>query len=102
MQDLVQSGLNISVNGEYTHHRNRLGNPFCWNGTVVGEGNLEVFVLRFNAGFLLVETCQPCVAIGVGGVEFSKEGLRAFTFEVDSTNLGCQCMEVVGQVGALE
>ena len=49
-----------------------------------------------------METCQPCVAIGVGGVESSKEGLRAFTFEVDSANLGCRCMEVVGQVGALE
>jgi hypothetical protein len=80
----------VFVNGEYTHHRNRLGNPFCWNGTVVGEGNLDVCVLRFNAGFLLAETSQPCVAIGVCGVESGEEGSWAFTFEVESANVGCR------------
>jgi hypothetical protein len=92
----------VFLNGEYTHCRNRLGNPFCSKGTVVGEVNLDVCVLRFDAGFLLAETSQPRVAIGVGGVESGEEGSGAFTFEVESANVGCRRMEIVGQAGALE
>jgi hypothetical protein len=71
MRDLARSGLNILsfLNGEDTHCRNRLGNPFCSKGRVVGKVNLDVCVLRFDAGFLLTETSQPRVAIRVGGVE---------------------------------
>ncbi len=92
----------VFLNGEYTHCRNCLGNPFCLKGTVVGKVTLEVCVLRFDARFLLAETSQPHVAMGVGGVESSEEGLGAFTIEVESANLGCRCIEVVGQAGALE
>jgi hypothetical protein len=92
----------IFLNGEYTHCRNCLGNPLCSKGTVVGEVNLDVCVLRFDAGFLLAETSQPRVAIGVGGVESGEEGLGAFTFEVKSANVGCRLIEIAGQAGALE
>ncbi len=49
-----------------------------------------------------METCQPRVAIGVGGVETGEEGSGAFAFEVESANVGCRGMEFVGQAGALE
>jgi hypothetical protein len=92
----------VFLNGEYTHCRNCLGNPLCSKGTVVGEVNLDVCVLRFDAGFLLAETSQPRVAIGVGGVESGEEGSGAFTFEVKSANVGCRLIEIAGQAGALE
>jgi len=76
--------------------------PFCSKGTVVGEVNLDVCVLRFDAGFLLAETSQPRVAIRVCGVEFGEEGSGAFAFEVNSANVGCRCIEIAGQVVALE
>ena len=34
----------VFLNGEYTHCRNRLGNPFCSKGVVVDEVNLDVCV----------------------------------------------------------
>ena len=93
----------VFLNEEYTHCRNRLGrNPFCSKGTVVGKINLDLCVLRFDAGFLLPETSQPRVAIGVGGVESGEEGSGAFAFEVESANVGCRCIEIAGQAGALE
>jgi hypothetical protein len=104
MQDLAQSRLNIlSFLTESTHILGiALGTPFCSKGAVVGKVNLDVCVLRFYARFLLAETCQPCVAIGVGEMESGEEGWGAFAFEVDSADLGCRCMEIVGQAGALE
>jgi hypothetical protein len=92
----------VFLNGEYTHCGNCLGNPFCSKDVVVGKVNLDECVLRFDAGFLLAETSPPRVAIGLGGVESGEEGSGAFTFEVESTNVGCRCIEIVGQVGALE
>ncbi len=92
----------VFLNGEYTHCMNRLGNPFFLKSTVVGEVNLDVCVLRFDARFLLTETSQPRVAIGVSGVESSEEGLGAFVFEVESVNVGCQLIVITGQAGALE
>ena len=92
----------VFLNGEYAHCRNRLGTPYGSKSTVVGEVNLDVCVLRFNAGFLRTETSQPLVAIGVGGVESGEEGLGAFIFEVESANVGCQRIEIAGQAGALE
>mgnify|MGYP006184120547 CR=1 FL=1 len=79
----------VFLNGEDTHCRNRLGNPFCSKGRVVGKVNLDVCVLRFDAGFLLAETSQPGVAIRVGGVESGEEGSGAFAFEVDRAYMGC-------------
>jgi hypothetical protein len=79
----------VFLNGEYTHCRNGLGNPFCLKGMVVGKVNLVVCLLRFDAGFLLAETSQPHVAIGVGGVESREEGSGAFALEVESANVGC-------------
>ena len=92
MRDLAQSGAKrvehfVFLNGEHTLCKSSLGNSFCLKGVVVGEVNLDVCFLRFDAGFLLAETCQPRVVIGVGGVESSKEGSGAFAFEVDSANV---------------
>ena len=92
----------VFLNGEDTHCRNCLGNPFCSKGTVVGEVNHDVCVLRSDAGFLLAETSQPRVAIRVGGVESGEEGSGAFVFEVNSANVGCRRIETAGQAGALE
>ena len=92
----------VFLNGEDTNCRNRLGNPFCSKGTVVSEINLDVCVLRFDAGFLLAETSQPRVAIRVCGVESGEEGSGAFAFEVDSANVGFRCIEISWQAGALE
>ena len=77
----------VFLNGEDTHCRNRLGNTFCLRGTVVGKVNLDVCVLRFDAGFFLVETSQSRVAIRVRGVESGEEGSGAFAFEVNSANV---------------
>jgi hypothetical protein len=86
----------ILLNGEHTHGRNGVGNTFCAKSAVLGEVNLDVGVLGFNAGFLLTKAFHPCVAIGVGWVKSSEERSGAFAFEVNGANLRCQRGEVMG------
>ncbi len=75
---------------------------FRAKGVVLCKVDLDECVLGFDSGFLLAETCHPCVTIGVGGVEASEKGAWALALEVHRADVGCGYRNVWWKARMLE